>query len=106
MVDKVSLKDRAIYIICIVFLTLDLTSSNVIWASEIGYYIQIVARIIACIGFAIIVILDLVDSSRKLKNRENLYSKKQIFKIVSSVLIDFIILIIFVMTTYKRAVSK
>lgn len=70
------------------------------------YYIQIVARIIACIGFAIIVILDLVDSSRKLKNRENLYSKKQIFKIVSSVLIDFIILIIFIMTTYKRAVSK
>jgi hypothetical protein len=105
MSTKVSLKDRILYLIIMVFLILDLTKSNAIWASKTGYYIQIVTRIIACIVFAIIIILDSIDLSRKLKNKKNIYSKKQISKMISTVSIEIIALILFILATYKNVSS-
>lgn len=100
MDSKLSIRDKVVDIIYLVFLILSLTKSSVIWSSKLGYYIQITIRISICIVLAIIVILDLVDLNQKLKNRKLPYSKKQIIEMLSKISIRFIILICFILIAY------
>jgi hypothetical protein len=99
--SKVSLKDRIFYLNLGIFSTLILTSSNAIWNSEIGYYVQKLFRIITSIVFAIIFILNIIDLNRRLKNKKDLYNKKQIFKMIFGASIELITLILVIIVNMK-----
>ncbi|WMM25766.1 hypothetical protein RBU61_03605 [Tissierella sp. MB52-C2] len=98
---KVSLKDRIFYLNLGIFSTLILTNSTAIWNSEIGYYIQKVFRIITFIVFTIIFILNIIGLNRRLKNKKDLYNKKQTFKMIFGASIELITLILVIIANVK-----